>query len=74
MGCFKSKPKIGFKVIEDYKTELSYPRTISIQIKKKGSRGRVQSVETVTISHTEPMLCVSEDISINFLTWCSGIQ
>lgn len=73
MGCCSLKPKIN-KVLDKKETDLNYPRTTTVQIKNKSLRGRVTSVETVTFNHTEPMICVSEEISINFLTWASGIH
>lgn len=49
-----------------------YPRKISVLIKKKDSRGRINETIKVSISHTEPLLCVSEDISISFSIWGTG--
>lgn len=55
-----------------YNSQTNYPRRTSVQIKKKDSRGRVTEIEKVSISHTEPLLCVSEDLSMNFSIWGSG--
>lgn len=71
MGCCITRQNCN-QIIQKNTGDLVYPRTISIQIKKKNSRGRVEQVETVTFNHTEPMLCVSEEISIDFLAWASG--
>lgn len=56
-----------------YGNKPTYPRKASLQIKKKDSRGRVEERIKVSISHTEPLLCVSEDLSMNFSVWGSGI-
>ena len=53
-------------------SQVSYPRTATVVIKKKDSRGRVSETIQVSITHTNPLLCVSEDISISFCIWGSG--
>lgn len=56
-----------------FSNQVTYPRKTSVQIKRKDTRGRVKDREKVSINHTEPLLCVSEDLSMSFSIWGSGI-
>ena len=70
--CVQKQIKQVGNISTNISFQASYPRTASIVIKKKDSRGRVSDTCKVSISHTNPLLCVSEDISISFSIWGSG--
>ena len=46
--------------------EASYPKKVSVVIKKRDSRGRINETEKVSIYHTDPKICYSEDLSSAF--------
>ena len=67
MGGCTSNHKI--KIISQrafYSGKAAYPLQICANIKKKDSRGRIINIEKINILHTEPLLCISEDLSTVF--------
>jgi hypothetical protein len=55
-----------------YSLNTSYPMNTFVSIKKKDFRGRVKEINKIPITHTNPLLCVSEDLSMMYSVWGSS--
>ncbi|OMJ67230.1 hypothetical protein SteCoe_35660 [Stentor coeruleus] len=52
--------------------QISYPRKSSVELKKIDMQGRVIEKKILSFSNTEPILCISSDLSCNISMWGSA--